>query len=171
MYLLIGFLATYLLQVSFIICTWCFQERIRRSSSPSFWCGREGWCDFFWGGWWGNVGHSLIFFLQACWSRPWCSSSAFWWPSSLSSSQFCTGNIWSSFRCCWACGERRCGTCSRNTCGVIYIIFYWKRILIFCVLSALRTYLVTFFLCFQALLADDPPVRVASTYCRQILFH
>lgn len=70
----------------------------------------EWLCDCFW-----NVSHSLmlwihaalIFFLQAWSSRPWCSSSAFWWPSSSLSSQFCTERILFSFRCCGACGKFR----------------------------------------------------------------
>lgn len=50
---------------------------------------------------------ALISPLQAWSSRPWCSSCAFWSPSSSLSCPCCTDRIWSSSRSCGACGERR----------------------------------------------------------------
>ncbi len=60
---------------------------------------------------------ALISPLQAWWSRPWCSSSASWSPFSSLSCQSCTDRIWSCFRSCGACGERRRFAHSLNFSG------------------------------------------------------
>lgn len=96
----------------FKLSFWDFQEQNYFSTLHPLWNEREWVCSADLS----DAGHgfkavkgpdALISPLQAWSSRPWCSSSASWSPSSSLSCPSCTDRIWSSFRSSWACGENR----------------------------------------------------------------